>query len=127
MFGKQWSNETMVWVTDLGTRSTTTRVATGSRRSVRRTRRPRFAWTTGCAPVRRACKKCFGEYYGVDSLRVLDRLIEELHGKVDFDQQARTLIATTARLRFGDSNARPPAKGRASTSKRSNSSAYRFE
>lgn len=123
MFGKQWSNETMVWVTDwghavhnnpschgiaaFGSKDTSTKVRLDNRL---------------CA-VRRACKKCFGEYYGVDSLRVLDRLIEELHGKVDFDQQARTLIATTARLRFGDSNARPPAKGRASTSKRSSSSA----
>ena len=112
-FGKHWSAETMVWVTDwghavhnnpscpgiaaFGSKDQSTKVRLGHRL---------------CA-VRRACKKCFGEFYGVDSLRALDRLIVKLHGEVDFDQSARTLIATTARLRFGDAAARPSSSKRA--------------
>ena len=121
--GKQWSNETMVWVTDWGHAVHNNPSCHGIAAFGSKDKSMKVRLDNRLCAVRRACKKCFGEYYGVYSLRALDRLIETLHGKVDIDQQARTLIATTARLRFGDGNARPPAKGRAVTSKRSSASA----
>lgn len=113
-FGENWSADTMVWVTDWGHAVHNNPSCPGIAAFGSRDKSAKVRLDHRLCAVRRACKKCIGEFYGVDSLRALDRLIEKLHGKVDFDQKAHTLIATTARLRFGDATARPPAKGRQS-------------
>jgi len=123
VFGKQWSNETMVWVTDWGRAVHRHPSCHGIGAFDSKDKPIKVRLDDRLCAARRACKKCFGEFYGVDSLRALDRLIEKLHGKVDFEQRPKTLIATMARLRFGNSDARPPAKGRTSTPKRSAASA----
>ena len=117
-FGKSWSAETMVWVTDWGHAVHNSPSCPGIAAFGSKDQSTRVRLDNRLCAVRRACKKCFAEFYGVDSLRALDRLIEKLHGEVDFDQQARTLIATTARLRVGDATARPSSsKGPGSRAK----------
>lgn len=117
--GTRWSPETMVWVTDWGQVVHQNPTCPGISAFGSDDNSKKVPLNDRLCAVRRACSKCFSVFYGDRSLRELNRVIEKLHGKVDFNQKTKTLIATTARLRFGDPTARPPAEGTATAGRSS--------